>query len=176
MRKELLIGCGVERKKILSLKGYEKWENLTTLDINPDCKPDVLHDLCVFPYPFEENSIDEIHAYDVLEHTGAQGDYKFFFEQFSEFYRILKPNGVLFAKCPVWNSYWALGDPGHTRVLHPMNLVFLKQPEYTSQVGKTAMTDYRNIYKADFQDLFTDEKESDFFFCIRAIKPSRISI
>lgn len=175
MRKELLIGCGVARKKILNLKGFEKWENLVTLDINPDAKPDIVHDLCKFPLPFEDNEFDEIHAYDVLEHTGAQGDYRFFFEQFSEFYRILKPEGVIFGKCPKWDSLWTWGDPGHTRVFHPMLLVFLNQKQYTEQVGKTQMTDYRNIYKGDFQDIFINENDGDFFFCIRAIKPSRIS-
>lgn len=176
MRKELLIGCGNDRTKVLSLKGHENWENLVTLDIDERCNPDVVHDLCEFPLPFLTNEFDEIHAYDVLEHTGAQGDYKFFFAQFSEFYRILKPEGVILGKCPSWNSFWAWGDPGHTRILHPMNLVFLKQQQYIEQVGKSKMTDYRDIYKADFEDIFIDEKESDFFFGMRAIKPSRISL
>lgn len=175
MRKELLIGCGESRKKVLSLKGNEEWENLVTLDVYEKCNPDVVHDLCKFPLPFENNEFDEIHAYDVLEHTGSQGDYKFFFEQLSEFYRILKPNGVIFVKCPSPNSPWAWGDPGHSRIFHPMYLVFLNQTEYTKQVGKTAMTDYRNIYKGDFDIIFNDLKEHDFFFAIRAIKPSRIS-
>lgn len=176
MRKELLIGCGNTREKSLSLKGREKWEGLVTLDMNPDCKPDIVHDLTQFPLPFEDNEFDEIHAYDVLEHTGAQGDYKFFFQQFTEFYRILKPEGVLFGKCPGWRSMWAWGDPGHTRIFHPMLLVFLNQTQYTEQVGKSHMTDYRNVYQADFQDIFIDENENDFFFAIRAVKPSRISL
>jgi predicted SAM-dependent methyltransferase len=176
MRKELLIGCGAQRKKVLFSKGNESWSNLVTLDIEAVHKPDVIHDLCVLPYPFESDEFDEIHAYDVLEHTGQQGDYKFFFAQFSEFWRILKPNGMLFAKCPSYKSSWAWGDPGHTRIIQSNTLVFLKQPEYTKQIGKSQMTDYRSIYKADFQEVYVKETDEDLFFVMKAIKPSRISI
>ena len=104
MKKELLIGCGSDHnRKIPYLT--DEWEGeLVTLDINQYHKPDVLWDLCQFPYPFEDNTFDEIHAYEVLEHIGQQGDYKMFFDQFSEFWRILKPNGVIVGSCPSWNS------------------------------------------------------------------------
>jgi len=55
-------------------------------------------------------------------------------------------------------------------------MVFLQQPEYTQQIGKTPMTDYRMVYKADF-DLFhsvvTEKKE--YHYGLRAVKPSRIT-
>lgn len=40
----------------------------TTVDINPDCKPDVVYDLEEFPYPFEDNSYDTVWAVHVIEH------------------------------------------------------------------------------------------------------------
>ena len=83
MKRELLIGCGSSHRKNLTFDGTYEWSNLTTLDYNSDHNPDIVHDLCKFPLPFEDNVFDEIHAYEVLEHTGQQGDYKFFFEQFS---------------------------------------------------------------------------------------------
>jgi len=176
MRKELLIGCGAARKKVLFSKGFETWDNLVTLDIEECHKPDVVHDLCVLPYPFEDNEFDEIHAYDVLEHTGRQGDYKFFFNQFSEFWRILKPEGKIFAKCPSYKSQWAWGDPGHTRIIQSNSLVFLKQTEYTKQIGVSQMTDYRSLYKADFDDVYVKETDEELFFVMKAVKPSRISV
>lgn len=174
MRKELLIGCGSRKIKTLYRPDAKNWENLTTLDINPDHNPDIVYDLTQLPYPFEDNEFDEIHAYDVLEHTGRQGDHIFFFAQWSEFWRILKPNGAVFAKCPSWRSPWAWGDPSHTRVIQSQSLVFLKQTEYTTQVGKSPMTDFRYIYKADFEEEYIKEDDNDFFFVMRAIKPSRI--
>ena len=79
MRKELLIGCGRRREKLMydqSSPELSQWQGLVTLDINLDHKPDVAHDLTTLPYPFDDNTFDEIYAYEVLEHTGAQGDYK----------------------------------------------------------------------------------------------------
>ncbi len=170
--KELLIGCGNKRDKLFAQEGHEpKWHNLTTLDIDPRCGADVLHNLVDFPYPFESNSFDEIHAYEVLEHTGKQGDWVFFFTQFEEFWRILKPNGHFFATVPHWLGIWAWGDPGHTRIINEGTIVFLSQSEYEKQVGKTAMTDYRNHYKADFS-IEMSEKTEDmrFIFALKAIK------
>lgn len=174
MRKELLIGCGSRSDKLMASPDHKEWSNLVRLDINEEHKPDIVWDLTQLPYPFEDNEFDEIHAYDVLEHTGQQGDYKFFFAQWSEFWRILKPEGCLFAKCPHWQSRWAWGDPSHTRIIQPENLVFLKQPEYTSQVGKSPMSDFRYLYKADFEEEYLSADKDDFFFIMKAIKPSRI--
>ena len=103
-------------------------------------------------------------------YTGAQGDYKFFFAQFSEFWRILKPNGHLLATCPSRHSPWALGDPSHTRVLQKEMLMFLSQRQYEEQVGITSMSDFRNIYKADFEPEALTEDEEKFIFILKAIK------
>lgn len=173
--RELLIGCGSRREKVLYLENRE-FSDLVTLDINPDHKPDVVWDLNELPLPFDDDSFDEIHAYEVLEHTGRQGDYKFFFAQFSEFWRILKPGGFLMATCPSWKSPWAWGDPSHTRVLMHEQLTFLRQPEYSEQIGRTAMSDFRNVYTADFDIGFSQTNDEVFAFGLQAVKPSRINV
>jgi SAM-dependent methyltransferase len=166
---ELLIGAGSSRVKQFHL-GESEWKELITLDINEDHNPDVVHDLEVLPYPFEDNQFDEIHAYEVLEHTGAQGDYKFFFAQFSELWRILKPDGVLYATVPEWKSIWAWGDPSHKRIINEGTIVFLSQKEYEQQVGITAMSDFRYLYKADFNIVHASYEGDQFCFALRAIK------
>jgi SAM-dependent methyltransferase len=136
---------------------HKEFENVTTLDNNVDHLPDVLWDLNEFPYPFEDNTFDEIHAYEVLEHIGTQGDYRHFFKEFEEYARILKPQGSFFGSTPLWNDMWAWGDPSHTRVINSGSLVFLDQSEYERQIGKTPMSDFRFCYKADLRVAFTEE-------------------
>ena len=169
MKRELLIGCGSAWDKRLTCDGTEGWSNLTTLDYNKDHGAEVTWDLMDLPLPFNPNTFDEIHAYEVLEHTGAQGDYKFFFWQFSDFWRVLKPNGYLLATCPSRHSVWALGDPSHTRVMQKEQLVFLEQWRYVA-VGKTSMSDFRSIYKADFEIIAANEDEDTFRFILKAKK------
>ena len=173
---ELLIGAGAKRDKRLSRPGHEEWTNLVTLDINPDHKPDVVHDLNVRPLPFADDTFDEIHAYEVLEHLGRQGDWRTFFDEWSEWWRILKPGGVLFGTSPHYASPWAWGDPGHTRIVSGESFVFLSQPNYDQQVGKTAMTDYRFVYKADFDCAYAEVRGFDFIYAMAAVKPSRCSL
>jgi SAM-dependent methyltransferase len=168
---ELLIGCGNDRKKLVRFAGSEgDWKELVTLDMDPSVKPDVVHDLNELPYPFEDGQFDEIHAYEVLEHCGRQGDFRYFFAQFEEFWRILKPDGYFVGTVPMWDSMWAWGDPGHVRVINDGSLMFLSQQEYVNQVGTTAMADYRPWYKGNFEILSAKEHGDRFGFVLRAIK------
>jgi len=170
MRKELLIGAGSRREKILTLADIPPvFTNLVTLDLFPEHKPDVVHDLNVLPYPFEDEEFDEIHAYEVLEHCGKQGDFKFFFDQFAELHRILKPKGYILGSVPCWDSEWAWADPGHTRIIAPKSLMFLEQQFYDDQVGKTACSDYRPIYKANLRMVAMQEKTPNFFFILQKV-------
>jgi hypothetical protein len=167
----------------------KEFVNPVTLDINPDHKPDIQFNLeridggtyNQIPLPSRlpepggitktpDNYYSEIHAYEVLEHIGRQGDYHKFFAQFSEFWRILVPDGFLFATVPHWSSMWAWGDPSHSRVINAGSLVFLSQKQYTAQVGVTAMSDFRYIYKADFETVFIDERDECTLFVLRAVK------
>lgn len=181
---ELLIGCGHQRDKRLCVDPLmPEWRNLTTLDRNPDAKPDILWDLDRFPWArigvgrLEDSVFDEIHAYEVLEHLGRQGNAKSFFAHFSEIHRLLKPNGYLCATVPSRHSPWAWGDPSHTRIISLESLTFLDQGEYVRQLDgehKTPMSDFRNIYKADFRLYWSNDDKETFSFILQAVKPSRV--
>lgn len=170
--RELLMGCGSRTAKDISLTGKESFHKLTRLDYNGDHKPDVVWDLRQHPLPFEDNYFDEIHAYEVLEHLAQQGDYRFFFAEFSEYWRILKPGGHFFASVPDYRSKWAWGDPSHTRIIQSENLVFLDQDEYTRQIGVTTMSDFRFLYTAHFKVRYAHSDGEGFKFVLEAIKKS----
>ena len=171
-RLELLLGCGRNREKKLYVPGHENWENLVTLDNNPDVEPHIIYDLNQNRLPVLADSVDEIHAYECLEHCGTQGDYRFFFSQFEDFYRVLKPDGIIFGTVPLPTSIWAWGDPSHTRVLPKENLLFLHQPQY-KYVKTSPMSDFRYMYWADFDIIHLNEVDETLQFGLRAIKPSR---
>lgn len=171
---EILLGCGSSRIKKIYANGRSEWSGLVTLDFSSSHKPDIVHDISVLPLPFPDDYADEIHAYETMEHVGQQGDWKFFFDQWSDMWRILKNGGMFFGTSPHWSSPWAWGDPGHTRIVGAEQLAFLTQPNY-DQVGKTPMTDYRFCYPADF-DLIHSRRTDDaqYEYVLKAVKPSRI--
>lgn len=186
----LLIGCGHARDKRLepalfapdrnAVEMASEWRKprvwqgeLTTLDYESPCRPDIVWNLNAVPWPINANTYDEVHAYEVLEHLGSLGDYRAFFETFCEIWRVLKPGGYLCATVPSRKSMWMLGDPGHTRVIPPCALVFLDQQHYAEQMGVTAMSDYRAVYNADFKVVWSHDNDETHQFVLRAVKPSR---
>ena len=173
---EVLLGCGSSRDKKLAWPGRESWLGLVTLDFADTHKPDVVHDIGSLPLPFEDNSADEIHAYEVMEHVGQQGDWRFFFDQWADIWRVLKHGGRFFGTSPHHSSAWAWGDPGHTRIVGAEQLTYLSQPNY-SQVGITPMTDYRFHYKADFDRIHSRVNEAQQYeYVLQAVKPSRLAL
>lgn len=171
---ELLIGCGHSREKHLypPPHRYQTFQHVTTLDINPSANPDVICDLTTdsINMAFPPARFDELHAYEVLEHIGAQGDYKLFFRQFYDFWRVLKPNGHLCATVPHYLSPWAWGDPGHTRVINRGTLAFLDPDEY-KQLGHSTMSDYRDeLGPTNFKCIFSEVRQESFRFMLQAIK------
>lgn len=167
--KELLLGCGSRTTKDLYVNGNNEFHDLVRLDYNSDHNPTIVHDLRVHPLPFADAEFDEIHAYDVLEHLAQQGDYQFFFKEFTEYHRILKPGGFLMASCPSYDSPWAFGDPSHTRIISKETLVFLDQEQYRAQVGITKMSDFRNIYNVSFKTIHAQDKDGTFYFILRKV-------
>jgi len=172
MYRELMLGAGGRHdRQVSDLDGeFPDFTSLTTLDNNPHHHPDIVWDLHDHPLPFPDNTFDEIHAYEVLEHLAQQGDYQFFFSEFTEYHRILIPGGIFYATVPDWRSQWAWGDPSHTRVITPGTLSFLSQEQYSKQVGVTPMSDFRHMYDADFQILGAHVYSERLAFILKAIK------
>lgn len=148
--KTLVLGCGNNREKLVRPDGSPEWKGeLIRLDMDPNCGADIVWDLEVRPLPFGDNEFDEIHAYDVLEHVGRQGDWRGYFDEFAEYWRILKPGGCLCGMVPVGDD--AFADPGHTRFFSANHFAMLNQQWYADSLAKgIRTTDYRWYWKRDF--------------------------
>lgn len=144
----LMLGAGhtpVHRRLSAPTSASEETTTWVKLDMNPDCKPDILFDLNDIEQgkklPIQDDSYDEIHAYEVLEHYGHQGDYKGFFTGMFELWRVLKPEGLLIGTCPAWDKHWAWADPGHTRIITEGTLSYLTREQH-ALLGTNPATDY----------------------------------
>lgn len=187
----LLLGCGHSRTRRLMLRdGFPngsvrlvpadnsgQWPDDTLLhswDINAECRPDAIVDLNLpwRTWPKSNVLYDEVHAYEVLEHLGTQGDVDSFFNTFVGIWHLLKAGGVLLATVPHWKSEWAWGDPSHRRVITPGSFSFLSRRQYREQLGKTPMSDFRQyLGDADFEviDVVSTAQENILYFALRAV-------
>lgn len=169
LKRSLLIGCGNSRVKHVQYAGNAEWTGeLTTMDMDPNCGADIVFDMeaitisfkdACFPtvhLPFEENTFDEIGAYNCMEHWGKQGDWRGWFTEMTEYHRILKPGGIMSILVPINGD--ALADPGHTRFFQANYFGFLSQAFYErNEQLKSCFTDYRWYYKKNFDVLYLKE-------------------
>lgn len=134
----------------------DNFKEVTRVDIDPACKPNILWDLTHYPWPLKDEEYDEVHAYELLEHLVDAGDYEGYFRLWREIWRVTKPGGLVCATTPWWQSFWVWGDPGHRMCYNRGILMYLDQEQYEKQIGFTAMTDYRRYWPKPY--------------CFRAIK------
>ncbi len=78
---------------------------------------DVVWDLEQMPWPWEDGSWDEVHAFDVFEHLKRD-----ICEWLDESWRILVPGGTLKLRLPAFDNPLSYRDPTHRRVFHPETL------------------------------------------------------
>ena len=69
---------------------------------------DIVHDLNVIPYPFDDNTFDEIFALSVFEHLRPT-----LIETMNECWRIMKVKGIIHIKYPLDGSPTIADDPTH---------------------------------------------------------------
>lgn len=90
----------------LGCAGFKK-EGYINVDWLPELKPDVVHDLNMVPYPFDESSVDLIESSHSLEHLDRP------FMIMKEMHRILKPGGRLIIKVPHFSRGMAHAEHTH---------------------------------------------------------------
>ena len=189
---ELLLGCGFSRAKLLGQAGHPlAFQDLITLDYNIKCAPDLLCNMdegflqwhiseftdnakrCLdeSATKIKDNFFAEVHAYEVLEHLGTQGDAADFFGCFANIHRVLIPGGFLFGTVPSRHSPWAWGDPSHRRVIQQESLVFLSQKRVAANRARgTQMSDFSQLWSLDFEIVASSDDHIYHKFCLQAVK------
>ena len=87
--------------------GNRKIANTVGMDIDKESQADIIHDLNVYPYPIEDNAVDQIYAKHIIEHLDDPRGF------LRELWRILKPGGTAFIETPHFSSYAAYSEPQH---------------------------------------------------------------
>lgn len=87
--------------------GPDKKEGYIGVDKIKAPTVDIVHDLNSYPYPFEDNSVDEVYCSHVLEHLDD------FIKTMEELWRICKPGALIIVKGPYYKHKLAYGDPTH---------------------------------------------------------------
>ena len=96
--------CGPATKADLEWLGFHEWENEVRLDIDPDCKPDIVGDLrdrstwaCVTTQALlADNPVDGVFCSHALEHLHLYDVPK----ALTTFRTVLKPGGLMFLIVP----------------------------------------------------------------------------
>ena len=112
--KKLNLGCGSDLKD--SYINVDKYGN-----------PDKKVDLEKFPWPWKDNSIDEILMSHILEHLGQKT--KIYLKIIQELYRVCKPNAKIYIRVPHPRHDTFLNDPTHVRAITPSGLALFSKKE-----------------------------------------------
>jgi predicted SAM-dependent methyltransferase len=105
--------------------GENKQPNFVTLDKRPEVKPDIVHDLEVFPYPLEDESCLIIVGSHIIEHIKPW----LTIDLFNELWRIMKPDGQLALSTPYANSTGFWQDPTHCNGFNQVTFQYF-DPDY----------------------------------------------
>jgi ubiquinone/menaquinone biosynthesis C-methylase UbiE len=92
--------------------GYKRYDGFLNVDNDPLTKPDILVNLETGTIPIDDNSVEEVRAYHILEHIGEG-----FFKLMQELYRVCKDGAIIDIHVPHHRSETFYGDPSHVRFI-----------------------------------------------------------
>ena len=130
--------------------GSKILDGYTNVDKYDYYKPDIVHDLEIFPYPFEDNSVDEILLSHVLEHIGQSPDV--FLKIIKEFYRVCHNDSLIKIIVPHPRHDDFIADPTHVRPITILGLqLFDKNLNLKWEKEKAANTPLALINDVNFK-------------------------
>lgn len=107
---KLTIGCG----RIIR-KGYVNLDKIKLKGVN------VVHDLNKFPYPFKDNTFDEILGENILEHLDDV------MKVMEELHRISKSNAIIKLTVPTPTSADYFTDPTHKHAFTTRSFMYFEE-------------------------------------------------
>ena len=127
--------------------GNNKLDGFVNVDNQAVCSPDMLIDLEVFPWPFENSSIDEIILSHVLEHLGQTNE--IYLNIIKEIYRVSKHEASILISVPHPRHDDYVIDPTHVRPILPDQFFLFSK----SQNEKWKKEGCANTPLADYLDV-----------------------
>lgn len=94
-------------KKLNLGSGENKKSGYINIDWNKLTEPDIIHNLDILPYPFEDSTFNEVEASHILEHLDKP------FMVMKELHRILKSGGKLIVKVPHFSRGFTHAEHAH---------------------------------------------------------------
>lgn len=131
------IGCGAKPRN-----PYNR-DCLWGVDIaaDPDCPVAriIQCNVALEALPFVDDFFDSVSAYDFMEHLPRAvvldgGMFFPFVHVMNEIYRVLKPNGLLYACTPAFPRQEAFVDPTHTNFITVKTHEFFTAPQYLARI------------------------------------------
>jgi hypothetical protein len=97
--------------------GHNKLPGYINVDSAIECRPDLLCNLDLIPWPWPNNSVSEIVLFHALEHMGATTNG--FLAIMREIYRVCQPDAIVKITVPHPRHDNFLNDPTHVRAITP---------------------------------------------------------
>lgn len=119
MANTLDVGCGLH-----------KFPGSVGLDVVPLPTVDVVHDLNIFPYPFEANTFDHIRIIHVIEHLQS------IVKTMEEIHRIARPNAIVTIVTPHYSDSSSWQDPTHVWHLNTGSFYFFDETHQSNYYSK----------------------------------------
>ena len=105
--------------------GNKKRAGAVGIDFNSRTQADVVHDLNAFPYPFDDDSFDQIRLSHVIEHIRS------ITRTMEELHRILAPGGQIEITTPHYTDASSWQDPTHVWHLNSRSFDFFQEDHKT---------------------------------------------
>ena len=133
-----------EHRKLNMGCGFKKLDDHWNVDISSRCNPDEVLDLEQFPWPYEDNFFERIHADNILEHLGQ--DPKVFTKVMQEMYRVSADQAEWYINVPHHRCDLFWDDYTHVRALSAKTFKMFDQKVNFESIAKKLSDSTYGLY------------------------------